>query len=224
MSRILSKFRGSTQLQENLLPSPDQKRTSIGARSFSTRSNIAYRSFSRRSNTDIKKGFLQIYKRRIPFALIIVVSIIFVIVLIDGHEWVDPCTHFTNTTISNDIITSQGLYCWWVISVLIIILTYDMFDDSGIAFVFGMMLLIVGDVIDTNTAVKGYGNNILFTVVSLGIVSIAFHESTLLDYFEQWFLGNQIVSVRWALFKIVFATMFMSAFMHNATVVAMLVP
>lgn len=45
-----------------------------------------------------------------------------------------------------------------------------------------------------------------------------------LNYYQDWVLGNSIKSTRWALAKVIFPAMFLSSFMHNATVVEVLSP
>ena len=222
-------------LEAELLPSESPHRNStmtFRALSKSTQS-------AREDRQQLQKSLAVVRDKRIPFGLILGISILFFVFafLHPDTKWVNLCEanaiHIANAnstynggiiTYNDGIITRQGLYAWWVVLILIVILIYDLFHESGIGFVFGMILMIVPGIIGVDEAIKGYGNNILFTVISLGIVSLAFHESTLLDYFEQWFLGNEIVSIRWALFKMIFVTMFLSGFMHNAAVVVWLGP
>ena len=164
-------------LEAELLPSESPHRNStmtFRALSKSTQS-------AREDRQQLQKSLAVVRDKRIPFGLILGISILFFVFafLHPDTKWVNLCEanaiHIANAnstynggiiTYNDGIITRQGLYAWWVVLILIVILIYDLFHESGIGFVFGMILMIVPGIIGVDEAIKGYGNNILFTVIS----------------------------------------------------------
>ena len=148
-----------------------------------------------REDSQAIKDAYRFFRTQWPiFLLIAVVSLAFVLAVVISQccTWrveggCSSSSSFANhsgnesaATISpdSDAITLQGVYCYWVVTILIILLGNDLFHNSGITFVFGMMLIIVPGIINIEVAVQGYGNVLLFTVACLGVVSEAIHEST----------------------------------------------
>lgn len=124
-------------------------------------------------------------------------------------------------------LSTAGWYSLGAITILLVVLITDVFEDTGIAFLFGLGLLMLGgpNVISVASAVDGYGDELVFAVALLSVVSIGIRESTLLNYFVFYVLGSdKNMSVRKALMKLLPPVMICSAFMSNTAIVAMMVP
>ena len=124
-------------------------------------------------------------------------------------------------------LTPEGWYSLAAITVLLVILVTDVFEDTGIAFLFGLGLLMMGGkkVLPVASAVDGYGDALVFAVALLSVVSRGIKESTLLNYFVLYVLGSdKKLSVRGALIRLLPPVMLCSAFMSNTAIVSMMVP
>ena len=131
------------------------------------------------------------------------------------------------TFLPSDRLGFPGWYSLCAVVILLIVLVTDVFEDTGIAFVFGLGLLVLGgkDVVSLESAVDGYGDVIVFAVCLLSIVSKGVRESTLLDYFVVHVLGNDPnMSATMALCRLLPPVMISSAFMSNTAIVTMMVP
>ena len=129
-------------------------------------------------------------------------------------------------TVSTDL-SVDGWYSLCAVCILLVVLIFDVFEDSGIAFLFGLGILMLGGkgVVSVAQAVDGYGNKLVFAVALLSVVSRGIRESTLLNYFVVYVLGsNNNMTVRSALLKLLPPVMIASAFMSNTAIVSMMVP
>ena len=129
-------------------------------------------------------------------------------------------------TTSTDL-TFYGWYSICAVTILLVVLVTDAFEDTGIAFIFGLGLLILGgkNVVSVQDAVDGYGDALVFAVALLAVVSKGVKESTLLNYFVSYVLGaDQKLSTRWALIKLLPPVMLCSGFLSNTAIVSMMIP
>jgi len=116
----------------------------------------------------------------------------------------------------------KGWYSLWVTAVVLVLLSAEVLAPA-LAFIFSLMLLTVPNVISMADALKGFGNDLVFAIGLLYIVSRGIKESTLLNYVVKYALGKPSTTER-ALLRLVPSVMAMSAFMNNTPIVAMFIP
>ena len=112
--------------------------------------------------------------------------------------------------------TAMGLKGWysiWVTTVVLVLLSAESLPPA-LAFVFSLMLLTVPGVITMREAVIGFGNELVFTIGLLYILSRGIQESTLLNYAIKHVLGHP-TSLEAALARLVFSVMLLSAGIHE---------
>ena len=86
-----------------------------------------------------------------------------------------------------------------------------------------VVLLLVTGVLAPGEALEGMSNEGMLTVGVLFVVGAAVRETGGVDYIANWVLGRPKTPTR-AVARMTFPTMFLSAFMNNTLLVAMLIP
>ena len=126
-------------------------------------------------------------------------------------------------TVHTDRMDWKGWYAIWSVCVVLMLLIGNVFGSPGFSFLFGLGLLVLGQVIPLKTAVKGFGDPLVFAIGLLYVVSKGVQESTVMNYFVRGVLGAPTTTRR-ALMRLVPAVMALSAFTNNTAIVAMLIP
>ncbi|MEF8797666.1 MAG: SLC13 family permease [Salinivenus sp.] len=95
--------------------------------------------------------------------------------------------------------------------------------SADVVFVGGLMVVVLGGVIDLERALQGFGNSTLLALGSLYVVAAGLRETGALDLATQYVLGEE-KSIRRLLLRMCPSVTVYSAFLNNTPVVAMGIP
>jgi di/tricarboxylate transporter len=111
------------------------------------------------------------------------------------------------------------------LGVLVAVFTALMSDalSADVVFVGGLMVIVLGGVIDLERALQGFGNSTLLALGSLYVVAAGLRETGALDLATQYVLG-EAKSIRRLLLRMCPSVTVYSAFLNNTPVVAMGIP
>ena len=118
---------------------------------------------------------------------------------------------------SFDLLLTLG-----VLAAVFAALMTDTLSADGV-FVGGLMVVVLGGVIDLERALQGFGNSTLLALGSLYVVAAGLRETGALDLASQYVLGNE-TSIRRLLLRMCPSVTVYSAFLNNTPVVAMGIP
>lgn len=104
---------------------------------------------------------------------------------------------------------------------IFLLLVRDMVAPS-VAFLTGLSVLVIADIVPINEAFEGFGNENLITIAALFVIARALEGRIKIDTISTALFGTS-KNIRNSLFRIVVPVSVVSAFMNNTPVVAMLI-
>lgn len=120
-------------------------------------------------------------------------------------------------------LTWQG---WYAVTVLFInfwmLVRFDWLHPSY-HMMFALMLLIAPQIITTKVAIQGFGNTSVFAIPVLTVAAAGLEDSGCLTYLVKYILRSPR-SITEALLRICIPSAFLSCFIHNTPLIAMLIP
>ncbi len=116
----------------------------------------------------------------------------------------------------------EAWYTLGVLGVILVGLVREAFSPE-VVFAGGLVLLLVAGVLEPAEAVAGFANEQLLTIAALFVLAAAVRDSGGLDY-----LGRRLLTKpsrpRIAVLRLILPTSFLSAFINNTPLVAMMTP
>eukprot|EP00741_Cyanophora_paradoxa_P024707 tig00000282_g23851.t1 len=116
----------------------------------------------------------------------------------------------------------------WKGHVMLVILYFLMFAlvkdfSAGLAFLGALTAALVCDIVSQADALAGFSNAGVFQVGVLYVIAAGIEETGALDYALRKVLGSP-KNMRWALLRMCAACVFLSTFLNNTPIVAMMIP
>ncbi|PQJ34453.1 hypothetical protein BSZ35_07420 [Salinibacter sp. 10B] len=118
---------------------------------------------------------------------------------------------------SFDLLLTLG-----VLGAIFVALLFDVLS-ADVVLLSGLMVVILGGVVDLERALQGFGNSTLLALGSLYVVAAGLRETGALDRASNYVLGEQ-TNIRRLLLRMCPSVTVYSAFLNNTPVVAMGIP